>query len=367
MSIMMISTSFINEVESETTILNTEDVGQYSSEAFIVDYEIPEFPDEALPEWEFNITGIGIAEPVTLNLSYIIDQINTSKLDAYETTVEYKDAMQTIIGFDILQCVQDYAGAWYTGELEFKAQDGYSKSLNATDIVYSYHPPAVEDADIKILLAFAVNGSYLENSDWADKGGLRLVCPSNHEVDYYTSMWVGNVTEIEITEKWKCDIFVNGELETSVPVGLPGEFTDFDYLSYNLTYKEENVEFEGPSILSIIEEVGVDFDNITLFQAEAPDFTATINKSELIGDKPAILAMAGNDEYFGFNRGPIRLIGGNLNGWNWLKSTFALHITVDNSASSPTPTATIPGFSSCSAILALLSIPITMNISKRRK
>ena len=330
---------------------------------FLLDYEIPEFPDEDIPDWEINITGIGIDDPVTLSLSYLIDQVNTSQLDAYEEIVDYKGSTQTVIGFDILQLVQDYADVWYAGVFEFKAEDGYSKSLNATEILYSYFPPALENADIKILLVFAVNGSYLPNTDWADEGALRLVCPSNQVVDYWSSYWVGNVTEISIADKWKCDVFVNGELEDSIYVGEPTEFADYDYLEYNLTYKEENVEFEGPSILSIIEHVGVNFDDITLFQAQAPDSLATINKTELVGTKPTILAMAGNDEYFGFNRGPMRLIGGNLNGWNWLKNCYAIHITTDTSS----PTTNVPGFSTCIAIISLMAIPITIKIYKKRK
>ena len=358
MSVFLISTSFVNNVESTVIDSTTPDIINNDSEVIVVDYEVPTLPDETIPEWEFNITGIGLNEPVTLNLTYIIDQINTSKLDAYEEIVEYKDVNQTIIGFDILQCIQEYADVWYAGELTFKAQDGYSKSLNTSDILYSYHPPAIENADIKILLAFVVNGSYLENTDWADKGSLRLVCPSNQKVDYWSSMWVGNITEIEVTEKWKCDVFVDGELETSVEVGAPSEFPNYNYISYNLTYKDENVEFEGPSLLSIFEDLGVDFDDIATFQAQAPDSIATINKTELTGEKPAILAMAGNGEYFGFDRGPYRLIGGNLNGWNWLKNCYAIYVTTG--ASSQTPTGTIPGFSSCVAILALLAIPISI-------
>ncbi len=365
LSLMVLSTFFVGNVNTDAIPVNTNDDFTYDSEAIILDYEVPELPDEEVPEWEINITGIGITELITLNLSYLIDQINTSNLNAYEETVDYKGSNQTIIGFDILQVVQDYADVWYAGEFEFIAEDGYSKSLNATDILYSYYPPALENADIKILLAFAVNGSYLPNSDWAHKGALRLVCPSNQKNEYPTSYWVGNVTDISITDKWKCNVFVNGELETSIPVGFPSEFPDYEYLSYDLTYHSENIKFEGPSILSIFEHIGVDFENITLFQAEAPDFLSTIDKTELTGEKPAILALAANDEYFGFTKGPIRLVGGNLNSWSWLKNCFAIHITV--STESTTPTSSTPGFSSCLVILSLLAIPITYNISKKRK
>ena len=358
--IFLSSSTLIGNTEVIAEPINEVEEIKIGQEVFLLDYEIPEFPDEAIPDWEINITGIGITNPITLNLSYLIDQVNTSQLNAYEEVVDYKGTNQTVIGFDILQLVQDYADVWYAGVFEFIAEDGYSKSLNATDIVYSYFPPALENADIKILLAFAVNGSYLPNTDWADEGALRLVCPSNQVVDYWSSYWVGNVTEISITDKWKCDVFVNGELEDSIYVGEPTEFSDYDYLEYNLTYKEENVEFEGPSILSILEHIGVDFDDITVFQAQAPDSIATINKTELTGVKPTILAMAGNGDYFGFNRGPMRLIGGNLNGWNWVKNCYAIHITTNT-------TENVPGFSTCIAIISLIAVPITLKISKKRK
>ena len=362
---MMLSTTLVGEINTSATSISTTDEITVDTNIFVQDYEIPELPDEEVPEWEINITGIGISEPITLNLTYLIDQVNTSNLNAFEETINYKGNNQTVIGFDILQLVQDYADVWYAGEFEFIAEDDYSKSLNATEIVYSYYPPALENADIKILLAFAINGSYLPNSDWASKGALRLVCPSNQVITYANSHWVGNVTEVSITDKWKCDVFVNGELETSIPVGLPSEFPDYTYEVYNLTYHSENVKFEGPSILSIFEHIGVSYDNISLFQAEAPDYLSTINKTELIGEKPAILALAANDEYFGFNKGPIRLVGGNLNSWHWLKNCFAIHITTGTET--PTSTASVPGFSACLVMLSLLAVPIANNITKKRK
>jgi len=360
-SLMMLSTTFIGETNAITTSATSDIAAE--TEFVAQDYDVPELPDEVIPDWEFNITGIGISEPITLNLTYLIDQVNTSQLNAYEEIIEYKDSNQTVIGFDILQLVQEYADVWYAGEFEFIAEDDYSKSLNATEIVYSYNPPALENADIKILLAFAVNGSYLPNSDWANKGALRLVCPSNQQIDYWSSFWVGNITEVSITDKWKCDVFVDGELETSIPVGLPGEFSDYDYLSYNLTYNSENVQFEGPSILSIFEHLGVSYDNISLFQAEAPDYLSTINKTELIGEKPTILALAANDEYFGFDKGPIRLVGGNLNSWHWLKNCFAIHITTG----AIQPTADVPGFGTCIVLMSLIAMPIVSKINKKRK
>lgn len=362
---MMLSTTLVGELNTNATLTSTTDKITVESDFIAQDYEVPELPNEAIPAWEFNITGIGISEPITLNLTYLIDQVNTSQLNAYEETIDYKGSNQTVIGFDILQLVQDYADVWYAGEFEFIAEDDYSKSLNATEIVYSYFPPALENADIKILLAFAVNGSYLENSDWANKGGLRLVCPANQNVNYFSNYWVGNITEVAITDKWKCDVFVDGKLETSIPVGLPGEFPDYDYLTYNLTYDSENVEFQGISILSIFEHIGVSYENISLFQAEAPDYLSTINKTELIGEKPAILALAANDEYFGFTKGPIRLVGGNLNSWHWLKNCFAIYITT--SSDIPTTTAPAPGFGGCLVIVSLLAIPFANNISKKRK
>jgi len=360
LSLMVFTTTLqsSNSISNAPLITNGENI--IENNFVTMEYEVPTLPDEVIPEWEFNITGIGITSPVTLNLTYLIEQVNDSYLSAYEQIVEYKGNNQTIIGFDILQLVQYYADVWYAGEFEFIAEDDYSNSINATEIVYSYYPPAVENADIKILLAFAVNGSYLPYSDWADKGVLRVVAPSNTKYTYENKHWVSNVTEISITERWNCNIYVNNELKTSIPVNTEDTFTDFDYLTYELAYKSENTEFGGISILSIFEYLDIELDDITLFQAEAPDFLSTINKTELIGEKPAILGLTINNEYFGFDKGPIRLIGGNLNSWNWLKNCFALHITVGT-------TQDVPGFSSCASIFALLIITALPVIIKKRK
>ncbi|NHJ87959.1 MAG: hypothetical protein FK734_21020 [Asgard group archaeon] len=345
-----LSISAYDNVSSETTFKPTA-------------YEIPTLPGGPVPDWDINITGIGITNTMQLNLSYLVDEILAGNLYAYEQTIEYKDNTQVIIGIDILQLVQNYGGAWYAGEFTFYAEDGYSKSLNATNIVYSYHPPPLEVSDIKILLAFAVNGTYLEDSDWADEGAIRLVCPSNNEYTYFSNMWVGNVTEISVEERWMCHVFVNDELITSIEADTADTYTTIDYLTYDLYYHEEITEFQGPSVLSILDFIGISLDNITKFEAVAPDNLAIINVSELAGDKPAMLAMIVGGEYLGFNGGPMRLVGGNLGTNFWMKNCYELHITTIDA---PT-TVVAPGFGVCTAIFALISMPAISVIIRRRK
>lgn len=361
---VIISSSMLNIGQNNLVVATSEDPSirnTFKPKA----YEAPTLPAETHPDWKINITGIGFTEPITLNLTYLLDEVIAENLNAYQEVVDYKGNNQTIIGFDILDLIQDYADVWYAGELTFTAEDDYSKSLNVSEILYSYYPPALENADIKILLAVAVNGSYLPNSDWADKGALRLVVPSNSRITYFNNMWVGNVTEISISERWACDFYVDEVFETSVIVDEPATFTDYDYLTYNLTYHSESTKFEGPSILSIFEYINVDYDNIALFKAEAPDFIATIDKTELIGEKPAILTMKINNEYLGFNSGPYRLVGGVLNSWNWLKNCMAIHISTNSTSQSPTNTS--PGYTFVVTALSLTSIPMLAITVRKRK
>ncbi|MFW9924163.1 MAG: molybdopterin-dependent oxidoreductase [Candidatus Thorarchaeota archaeon] len=298
-------------------------------------YAIPELPDEDLPAWEINITGIGITTYIPLQLSDLIEDVNNSILKAYEETITYKDASQTIIGIDILDLIQKYAGVWYGGNIDFIAEDDYSVQLPATQIMYSYYPPVAESADIKILLAFAVNGSYLENSDWNDKGGLQLVCPSNLEFTYTNNFWNSNITEISIVDRWICDIIVDDILETSVPVTSEMYYTEYDYLKYNLTVDSESTQFEGPSLLSILEYIEVDVDSIQEILVSAPDYTTPIDVSEISGEYPTILATKINGETYGYNKGPFRLVGGNLPSFHWMKNLYKISISTNATVNTP--------------------------------
>ena len=360
--VTLVSSRLASAKESNYLLEVNKEISADGNPTVINAYEAPTLPGGPHPVWEFNITGIGFSDPITLNLSYLLDEVVAENLKAYEEEVVYKDNNQTIIGFDILDLIQGYADVWYAGELAFTAEDDYSKSLNTTDILYSYYPPALEAANIKIIMAFAINGSYLPDSDWADKGALRLCVPSNSQVTYFNNMWVGNVTEISVTERWSCNVFINDQFETAITIDDPGTFTDYDYLSYNLTYHSESTKFEGPSILSIFDYLNVEYNDIALFKVAAPDFIATIDKSELLSEKPAILAMEINDEYLGFNGGPYRLVGGVLNSWNWLKNCMAIYITTNSTA----PTNTSPGFTWILTSLALLSVPMIAVLFRKR-
>ncbi|MBD3192362.1 MAG: hypothetical protein GF308_17115 [Candidatus Heimdallarchaeota archaeon] len=330
-------------IQEKVTMSSNELVNDKSPKDYqITAYEVPPLPEGEIPDWELNLTGIGIAAPVTLNLSYLVHQINASQLNAYEEVVDYKGNNQTIVGIDILDLVQDYGGAWYAGEIEAIAEDGYSKSFAAKEIVYSLHPPAAEEGNIRILLAFAINGSYFPATDWADEGCLRIVAPSNQMYTYRYSYWVSNVTELSITDRWKCDFYVDGVLETSIEANTEETYTDVDYLEINLMYHDELTTFEGPSILSVLDFIGVSTDQISEIIAGAPDANNTLTVSELGGDKPAILALAMDEEYMGFNRGPFRLVGGNLNSWNWLKNCHQIIITTAEPTTSEPPTTSTP-------------------------
>ncbi|HUT80769.1 MAG TPA: hypothetical protein VMZ29_06145 [Candidatus Bathyarchaeia archaeon] len=359
--VLMVSQAQIQSyTEQGNSSLEGNDYSVPSVGLILTEYVIPTLPGGPAPNWNLSITGIGLTEAVQLNLTYLIDEINAGNLPAYEQVAEYSGANQTLIGIDILTLVQNYANVWYAGEFTFIAEDDYSVAINATDIVYSMFPPVLESADIKILLAFAVNGSYLQDSDWAHKGGLRLAPPSNLEHQYFKSAWVGNVTEISISDRWKCHVYVDGQLETSISIGDESSYTDIDYLTYNLTYKFENTKFAGPSVTSILFSIGVSLDEISLIQAEAPDAIALVNATEFGGIKPAILCQAINDEYIGFNKGPFRLVGGDLSSFHWIKNCFALHITTMQLTSS------VPGFCIVATIGALVSMPIVNTIIKKR-
>lgn len=375
------SLAFQGEIAESTNKLavNNQSPNDYQ----IAKYEVPPLPEGSVPDWELNITGIGITTPVTLNLTYLINQINESQLDAYEEIVDYKGNNQTIVGIDILDLVQDYGGAWYAGEIEAIAEDGYSKSFTATELLYSLHPPPAEEGNIRILLVFAINGSYFPGTDWADEGCLRMVAPSNQMYDYRYSYWVGNVTELSITERWTCDFYVDGDLETSVEANTEETYTDFDYLEINLMYHDELTAFEGPSILSILDFIGVSTDQISEIIACAPDANNTLTVSELGGDKPAILALAMDGEYLGFNRGPFRLVGGNLNSWNWLKNCYQIVITTEPPTTStpppttstpptttettPTTTSTTPGFLVLTFVGTISIITVAVILIRRKR
>ena len=97
---------------------------------------------------------------------------------------------------------------------------------------------------------------------------------------------------------------------------------------------------------------------------------------KLNGPKQAILALAMNDNYLGFNRGPFRLIGGNLNSWNWLKNCCCIYITTAPPTTTPSepptsepttpPTSGTPGFLLFSTIVAISLIAIVAFVIKKK-
>lgn len=362
---MVSQTQIQSYTDQKTSSFEGEEYIQPSVGIMPTVYVIPTLPVGPVPNWNLSITGIGLTEAVQLNLSYIVDEINVGNLPAYEQVIPYSGKNQTLIGFDILSLVQNYAGVWYAGEFTFYAEDGYSVTLNATEIIYSMHPPPVEDTEIKILVAFAVNGSYLLDSDWAYKGGMRFVPPNNLEHSYAKSYWVGNLTEISISDNWKCHIYVDGELETSIVIGDADSYgTEIDYIDYLLTYHSALTKFEGPSVLSILESIDVSYEEIEYIEAFAPDTSALINKTAFGGTKPAILAQAIDDEYIGFDGGPYRLVGGDLGSFNWMKNCYALYIIKSTPSTSPTISA--PGFCIVGTIIALISMPILNTIFRKK-
>jgi hypothetical protein len=338
----------------------TEDVSATTAPAPKRLLETQDFtlPSGTVPDWDLNITGIGLPTTVMLNLSYIVDLVNDSAVDAYEETVVYKGNNQTIIGVDVLDLMQVCADVWYGGAVDVIAEDRYSKEFSAVEILYSIYTH--ESADVKILLAFAVNGTYLKDSDWADNGALRMVAPSNSRYTYFNSYWVGNVSQLNVTKRWTCDVFVDEVLTHSVPVNTEATYANYNYTTVNLMYHGDMHDFEGPTLESIIEEAGVTLSELSSLKGGAADTNNTIAIAEV---PDAILAIAMDDEYFGFNRGPYRLVGANLVPWNWLKNMHALYLYT----AEPSPTTNpLPGYLFIGSLLTLVSLTMAVFVYKKR-
>ncbi|MEA2070992.1 MAG: hypothetical protein U9O98_06840 [Asgard group archaeon] len=356
--LMMSSTLQLNQglqiSENSTSIENTTNMQTNFSTKDIT------LPSEPIPDWEINITNTDMLENVTLTLSDLIDFFNNDTIDAYEEYVIHHGNNQTVIGFDLLNLVQKFVNGWNAGGIEVCAEDGFCRTFSAEELVYSLYS---YEPNVKILLAFAVNGSYLPNTDWADDGALRMVVPSNDKYTYFGSYWVTNVTLLEVNDQWTCDFYINGQYNTSVTALAKEEYSDIVYLENELTYHGEPHLFGGPSIASILDLIGIISENITEFKASAPDANQTIPVSSLTD---AALATTIDRNYLGFNGGPFRLVGLNLNMWDWLKNVHAIYITL-NTTTTTTPTETttpVPGYLTLTGLGVLLAIHV---ISKKKR